>query len=164
MRIVWIEIPGLASDDSTDPTGGRLREALTHVRDQPQLRRLLAGYRSLCLASAAILPLEIVLVTRTLHASTTCFGAVLASWGIGGAVGSALVPRLRHRPLLSLLAASFALMAGSYLGMGTATSITTVVAFSFLGGIGNGIEGFAPCFCSAARTGRRRSGSRGGRG
>jgi Transmembrane secretion effector len=136
-------IPGLASDDSTDPTEGRLREALTHVRDQPQLRRLLGGYGLLCLASAAILPIEIVLVTHTLHASTSCFGIVLAAWGIGGAAGSALVPRLRHRPLLPLMAASFGLMAASYLGMGIATSISAVVAFSFLGGIGNGIEGFA---------------------
>jgi hypothetical protein len=136
-------VPCPVGDGAREPSGGRLREALAHVRDQPQVRRLLGGYGMLCLASAAILPLEVVLVTSTLHASAGCFGTVLASWGMGGAVGSVLVPRLRHQPLLPLVAASFVVMAVSYLGMGTATSVPVVVGFSFLGGIGNGIEGFA---------------------
>ena len=136
-------VPRPVGDHDGEPSGGRLREALAHVRDQPQLRPLLGGYGMLCLASAAILPLEVVLVTSTLHASAGCFGIVLAAWGVGGAVGSVLVSRLRHHPLLPLVAASFVVMAVSYLGMGTATSVTVVIGFSFLGGIGNGIEGFA---------------------
>jgi hypothetical protein len=139
-------------DGAVETTGGRLREALAHVREQPQLRRLLGGYGALCLASAAILPIEIVLVTTTLHASAGCFGTVLAAWGMGGAVGSALVPRLRHQPLLSLVTGSFVVIAVSYLGMGMATSVTVVVGFSFLGGIGNGIEGFASMTAIQERT------------
>jgi hypothetical protein len=145
-------IPNLSSDDSGDSVEGRVHQALSYVRDHPQLRRLLAGYGLLCMASAAILPIEIVLVTHTLHASAASFGTVLAAWGIGAAVGSALVPRLRHRPLLPLVAGSFVLMGASYLGMGTATSVTIVIVFSFLGGIGNGIEAFASMTAIQERT------------
>jgi predicted MFS family arabinose efflux permease len=72
-----------------------LRQALAFLSEQPQLRRLLRGYAMLSLASAAILPLEVVLVTHTLHASSASCGLVLALWGIGATLGSALVARLR---------------------------------------------------------------------
>ena len=62
--------------------------------------------------------IEVVLVTRTLHSSPAGYGIVLALWGIGATLGSALVSRLRHLPLTGLLAGSFVIMAISYLGMG----------------------------------------------
>ena len=68
---------------------------------------------------------------------------MLALWGAGAALGSALLPRVRHRPLIPLSATSFVLMAVAYMGMGLAPSVEIVCAFSFLGGIGNGVEGFA---------------------
>jgi Transmembrane secretion effector len=145
-------VPTHSREDAANDGDGRVREAITHIRHQPRLRRLLGAYGSLCLASAAILPLEVVLVTRTLHANAGCLGTVLASWGIGATVGSAAVTRLRDRPLLPLLAFAFVLMAISYLGMGTAASATIVIAFSFLGGIGNGIEGFASLTAIQERT------------
>jgi predicted MFS family arabinose efflux permease len=145
-------IPVQSGGEETGDGDGRVREAIAHIRDHPQLRRLLGAYGSLCLASAAILPLEVVLVTNTLHANAGCLGTVLTSWGIGATVGSATVTRLRDRPLLPLLAFAFVLMAISYLGMGTATSATIVIAFSFLGGIGNGIEGFASLTAIQERT------------
>jgi Transmembrane secretion effector len=142
----------MSADRRDDLDNGSLRAALAYVRDQPQLRRLLGGYGLVCLCGAAILPLEVVLVTGTLHASASCFGTVLASWGIGGVLGGAMAARLRHQPLVPLLAAAFVLMGLSYLGMGSATSATTVIAFSFVGGIGNGIEGFASLTAIQERT------------
>jgi MFS family permease len=43
----------------------------------------------------------------------------------------------------ALVALAFATMAVAYLGMGSADSVPVVIAFSFVGGIGNGIEGGA---------------------
>jgi hypothetical protein len=85
-----------ASVSPADEPGDRLREALAHVGSRPPLPRLLSTCGMLGLAPSAILPIEIVLVTRTLHASPAPLGAVLALWGIGAAAGSALLPRLRH--------------------------------------------------------------------
>lgn len=135
-----------------DGRSGRLREALSHVAARPQLRGLLAMTGLLGLASAAILPLEIVLVTRTMHASAAAFGVVLALWGLGAVAGSALLSRLRGRSPIALVAASFAVMALAYLGMGLAPSVAVVYAFSFLGGIGNGVEGFASMTAIQDRT------------
>jgi MFS family permease len=123
--------------------GERLREAIAHVRERPALRRLLSGYALAGVFSAAILPVEVVLVTDTLHASGAAYGTVLSLWGLGAIGGSALVPRLRDRPLSLLVAVSIAIAAVSYLGMGLAPSLIVVCVFSFLGGTGNGVEAFA---------------------
>jgi hypothetical protein len=132
-----------ASVSPADEPGDRLREALAHVGSRPSLRRLFSTCGMLGLASAAILPIEIVLVTRTLHASPASFGVVLALWGVGAAAGSALLPRLRHHSPVTLMSTSFAVMGIAYLGMGVAPSVIIVGAFSLLGGIGNGVEGYA---------------------
>jgi hypothetical protein len=135
--------PAHRREVTPDEPSGRMREAITYVRRHPSLTRLLSACTLLNFASAAILPLEVVLVTRSLGAGPAAFGTVLALWGAGAALGSALLPRLRHRPLIPLSAASFVVMAVAYMGMGLAPGLGIVCAFSFLGGIGNGVEGFA---------------------
>lgn len=126
---------------------GRLREriaaGLDHVRARPTLRRLLGVTAAVGLLGAAIIPIEVLLVTKTLGASEAGYGTVLALWGAGAVVGSGLVAVVRRVPLMPLLAGSFLLFAVSYLGMGTASSLAAACAFSFLGGIANGVDGFA---------------------
>jgi MFS family permease len=122
---------------------GRVRAAVGHVRERPPLRRLLVGCALVWACSAAILPLEVVLITDTLHAGGAAYGTVLSLWGLGAVAGSALVPKLRHHSLSALIVSSFALIGVSYLGMGLAPSVIVVCAFSLLGGVGNGVEVFA---------------------
>ena len=129
------------------PASGRLREGLAYVRSHSGLRSLLGACGALYLLGAAVLPIEVVLVTDTLGASEAAFGTVLALWGAGagaGAVaGSALLPALRGVPLRTLIGGSFVVFAVSYLGMGSAGSIELVCLFSLLGGLANGIEAYA---------------------
>lgn len=125
------------------PASGRLREGLAYVRSHSGLRPLLGACGALYLLGAAVLPIEVVLVTDTLGASEAAFGTVLALWGAGAVAGSTLLPALRGVPLRTLIGGSFVVFAVSYLGMGSAGSIELVCLFSLLGGLANGIEAYA---------------------
>jgi transmembrane secretion effector len=133
------------SDPHAADTGlaKRLRAGLAHLRGQRRLRRLLIGYALAILFSSAVIPVEVIFVTDTLGDSEAAYGAVLGLWGVGSVVGGAVVPLLRRVPLNGLLVASFLVVGVSYLGMGAASSIEMVYAFSLLGGIANGVEAFA---------------------
>jgi predicted MFS family arabinose efflux permease len=121
----------------------RLREGLAYVHGKLALRKLLFAYAVVGLLSAAIIPIEIVLVTDTLGASESAYGTVLALWGLGSVVGGALLGRIRNAPLWPLVAAAYLVVAVSYFGMGVAGSVALVCVFSFVGGTANGIEAFA---------------------
>ncbi|HEX6653523.1 MAG TPA: MFS transporter [Thermoleophilaceae bacterium] len=134
-------VPRAAS--TATPAAGRMRDALAYVRAQPALRRLLAAGAAVTLLGSMVLPLEVVLVTDDLGGSEAAYGTVLALWGGGSVAGSALLPALRRVPLRLLMAGSFVIYAGSYLGMGTAGSIEAVGLFSLVGGVANGVEIYA---------------------
>lgn len=125
------------------PATTHLRDALAYVRATVALRRLFAAGAAVTLLGAMILPLEVVLVTDDLGGSEAAYGTVLALWGGGSVVGSALLPVFRRVPLRVLMAGSFAVYAASYFGMGTATSIEAVGLFSLVGGVANGVEVYA---------------------
>lgn len=122
---------------------GRLRGGLAHLRRHRELRVLVLADAAAGALLAAIIPVELVFVTGTLGGTETDFGIVLAAWGGGAMLGNALVSALPRLGVRALLPAGVGLMIVSYLGMGTAASVGTVVAFSLLGGVGNGLEGVA---------------------
>jgi MFS family permease len=132
-----------AASESGQRVSERLRGALAFVAGKVALRKLLVGYALVTLLSAAIVPIEVVLVTDTLGAGEGAYGTVLALWGAGAVAGGALLGRIRNAPLGLLLALSYLVVAASYLGMGLAGSVAVVAAFSFMGGTANGIEVFA---------------------
>jgi hypothetical protein len=107
------------------------------------LRRLVTAAGLVVALSAAIMPVELAFVTVTLRAGEDAFGVVLAAWGIGMVAGGALAARLGRVALPVLALAGSAVVAVSYLGMGTADAIWTVVAWSAIGGAGNGISAMA---------------------
>jgi MFS family permease len=125
------------------PLTQRLRDGATYIRTRIELRRLLSAYVLVSVLAATIVPLEVIFVTRSLGASEAAFGIVVALWGAGSVLGSALLSVIRGAPLRVLVCSSFAVMGASYLGMGIATSLAVVCSFSFVGGISNGIEVFA---------------------
>jgi hypothetical protein len=131
----------------SDPAHGdacaSVRAGAREVLASPFLRRLFFAEGAVSVLLAAVVPVELVFVTQTLGAGERVFGTVLAAWGLGAVLGSALTnvfPRLRP---MALVAAGVSLMSVGYLGMGAATAIAQVGAFSFVGGIGNGLEGLA---------------------
>jgi MFS family permease len=149
---VFLSLAGLTLARGTNFVNGsaneqgfleRFRAGIAHVRERVALRRLLSGYAVLSLFAAAVLPVEVVLVTETLGSSEADYGLVLGLWGLGAVVGSALLPLLRRAPLSLLIAGSFIVFAVSYAGMGIAQSLVVVCLFSLLGGTANGIDAFA---------------------
>ena len=133
----------VAATTRTEAARGRLRAGLTHLRSHRELRVLMLADAAAGALLAAIIPVELVFVTGTLGGTETDFGIVLAAWGGGAVLGSALVSALPRLGVRALLPAGVGLMIVSYLGMGSAASVGTVVAFSLLGGVGNGLEGVA---------------------
>lgn len=120
-----------------------LRHGLGHIRRHPALRRLLTVDGGTAVFLASIVPVELIFVTETLGGTEAGFGAVLAAWGIGAVAGGATLPALRTVPLLALVVIGMLLIVVSYVGMGTAHTLNAVLAFSAIGGVGNGIEGMA---------------------
>jgi MFS family permease len=117
------------------------RQTLRELNAIGRTRTLLAVDGVASVLFALIIPVEIVFVTRDLGGTPAAFGGVLAAWGLGAVVGSSLLLRLKQVSGGALLCLSYALMASGYLGMGMSHTLTLVVVFSFLGGIGNGLEG-----------------------
>jgi MFS family permease len=115
----------------------RLREALAYVRTNAVLARLLAGNTAIAVALAAVAPVEVAFLTGTLHQSAAALGTVVTAWGVGMVAGAALP--VRGVPLHVLLAAATLALAGSSLGIGAAHGVTEVLAWSVVGGIGNGV-------------------------
>ena len=131
-------LPAAAAEETR--AGRRLRAGLAHLRRHRELRTLVLAEGAATVFLAAIIPVELVFVTETLGGTEADFGVVLAAWGGGAVLGSALFSALPHLSARALLPPAVGLMIVSYLGMGTAGSVGAVVAFSLFGGVGNGLE------------------------
>lgn len=145
-----IAVAGIGSLEAPAPESSPTLETATHppcgvraLYRRRSLRSLLFADGLSTVVFALIIPVELVFVTQTLGAGTGAFGLVLAAWGVGAVVGAGALMRLARADGRMLVAASFLVMIVGYLGMGMADSVAAVVGFSFLGGIGNGLEGGA---------------------
>jgi hypothetical protein len=119
----------------------QLRDALTHVRSHGLLARLLAGDAIVLLFVSAISPVEVAFITGTLGQSNASLGVVLAAWGAGMVAGGAATARLCNAPPRLLLGAATLALAVSCLGVAASTSMVGVLAWSIVGGLGNGAYG-----------------------
>jgi hypothetical protein len=117
-----------------------LRDALTRLRGQRETMRLLRLDGVTTTFFTLIIPVELVFVTQTIGGTAGDFGLVLAAWGGGATLGSAMLPVAMRLAAGKVLLVGFAVVIGGYAGMGSATTVGTVVAFSLLGGIGNGVS------------------------
>lgn len=139
MAVVLVTARGLPRGATEpEPTKGRLRSALSHVRQDPALRWMLALQAGGTAAFAMSIPVEVVLSSHTLHAGAGGYGALMSGWGAGAVVGSAVYARWRRRPALVLMVGSAVAMAAGFALMGAAPSIVVAVAGAALGGVGNG--------------------------
>jgi hypothetical protein len=136
-------LPRRAVDGGTRAFVSRARAGLAYVREHRPLRRLIVTDVAAALLGAAILPIEVVLVTGTLGAGESAYGLVLSAWGAGCVAGGLLAGRLRRLPIGWLIGISLAMIGLSYVGMGVAGSVTTLVVLSIVGGVANGVEAFA---------------------
>jgi MFS family permease len=118
----------------------RVRAGLDYVRGHETAGRLIAGEAVAILFFALIIPIEVVYAKETLGSTSLGFGALIASWGVGILIGSALFARSRARSLGTLVLVSTAAIGAGYAVMAVAPTLWLACAASVLGGTGNGVQ------------------------
>jgi MFS family permease len=118
------------------PSGGddRLREGLRYIARKPALRALILGEGAAFVFFYLVIPVTVVYATRSLHAGSGGYAAMLTTWGVGVAIGSAVQVRLARRAGATMILISTGAVAAGYLGTALAC------AASVIGGIGNGTQ------------------------
>jgi hypothetical protein len=141
--------PGLrvASGDSGDSRsaggprrGRRVAESLRYVAAHPVLRVLVFGEGLAFIFFYLVVPVTVVYAARSLHAGSAGYAAILASWGAGAVIGSAVHVRLARRVGHATILLSTAAVAVAYVGTALAPVLVIACGASVLGGIGNGTQ------------------------
>jgi MFS family permease len=118
----------------------RLQDGLAYVRGHPVARRLVTGEGLAIVFFTLIVPIEVVYVERSLDAGALGYGLLLASWGAGIVLGSAVYARAGHVPAGRLIVVSTAVVGLGYAGLAVAPTLALACAASVLGGAGNGVQ------------------------
>jgi MFS family permease len=118
----------------------RVRDGLDYVRGHPTAGRLIAGEAVAILFFALIIPIEVVYAKETLHSTSLGFGVLIAAWGAGILLGSALFARSHHRSLSTLVLVSTAAIGAGYAIMAVSPTLLIACLGSVLGGTGNGVQ------------------------
>jgi MFS family permease len=87
-----------------------------------------------------IIPIEVVYAKETLSSTSLGFGILIASWGAGILLGSALFARMRTAPLGTLVLISTAAIGAAYAIMAGAPTLLIACLGSVVGGTGNGVQ------------------------
>lgn len=127
-------------ETSGDSTMKRLRTALAHVRSVPALRILILTEAVALVFFASVEPVEVIYARSTLHAADLGFGLLVATWGIGAALGAVVFARAASRPLGPMLTGGTLLVGLAYLGFAAAPTLALACSAAVIGGVGNGIQ------------------------
>ena len=123
--------------------GGRLRAALAHTRERPELRRLLGLQAVAILFFTISLPVEVVYAQHTLHTGPSGYGLLMAAWGGGAVLGSAAYARWNSLPSRTLITLGAGSLGVGLAGMAAAPSLVYAVIAAAVAGVGNGVEAVA---------------------
>jgi MFS family permease len=129
-----------AAPEAHSSGSGRLREGLRYIARKPALRTLILGEGAAFVFFYLVVPVTVVYATRSLHAGPGGYAAMLATWGIGIAIGSAIQVRLARRAGATMILISTGAVAAGYLGTAVAPTLVLACAASVIGGIGNGTQ------------------------
>ena len=117
----------------------RLREGVRYVHARPTLRQaVLAAHAAALVFLAFGMPIEVVLVKRSLGSSDAAYGLLLAAWGAGTVLSSVVLARARTSSPLVLLPVSAAAMGAAYMTLAVAPSVAVAALGRLVGGVGNG--------------------------
>ena len=125
------------------PARGRVRAALEYARERPSIRGLLILQTAAILFFTVSTPVEVVLVTRSLHAGAAAYGAMVSAWGAGAVFGAAVYARWHVLPQRNLMALGSGLLGVGFVVMAISPTLAVAIVGAALAGIGNGIESVA---------------------
>jgi MFS family permease len=138
-----LDVPTPRTDLGRRRIADQVRAVARYVKANSELGWLL-GTEAVALVFFVVAePVEVVFIKSTLHAGDSGYGALLATWGGGTVVGSAVFARARRSPLGILLTAGTFSVAVGYLGIAASSALIVVCVFSFVGGVGNGMQWIA---------------------
>lgn len=132
--------PDVVSGGGRGGARERLREGLRYIARTPALRSLILGEGLAFVFFYLVVPVTVVYATRSLHAGAGGYAAILASWGVGIAIGSAVQMRLARRIGATTILISTGAVAAGYLGTAVAPTLVLACAASVIGGVGNGTQ------------------------
>ncbi len=118
----------------------RLRESIGYIAGQTTLRTLIVGEGLAFVFFYLAVPVTVVYASRSLHAGAGGYASILASWGIGIALGSAAHVKLTRRIGVNMILLSTLAVAAGYLGTAAAPTLAVACVASVIGGIGNGTQ------------------------
>jgi MFS family permease len=118
----------------------RVRDGWDYVRGHPIAGRLIAGEAVAILFFTLIIPIEVVYAKETLDSTSLGFGVLIAAWGVGILLGSALFARAREQPLGRLVLVSTGAIGVGYAVMAASPTLLIACVGSVLGGTGNGVQ------------------------
>jgi predicted MFS family arabinose efflux permease len=135
-------LPTLAVDEEEAEDGWwtKLSRAIDHVRGERVLARMFGVQAILLIAFTMVPPIEVVYARQELGTTAAGLGALMAAWGLGAVLGSAVFARAAKGRVLTLAVFATVAMGISYLGMSLAGTLVLACALSFVGGIGNGMQ------------------------
>lgn len=128
------------ADSEDGSIRGRLRSALRHLREVPQLRLLLLTQSFALIVFFAVEPVEAPYVKASLKASDIGFGLLTAAWGAGMVLGGVVFARAVRRPLGPMLSGGTLLVGLAYLGWAAAPNLWIACVAALVGGMGNGVQ------------------------
>jgi MFS family permease len=132
-------LPVGSTDESDAGWWARMRVGLAAVREEP-IRTLIAAQTLAFIFFFLVIPIEVVYAVDELGAGDVGYGALLAAWGLGMVIGSAVFARLRDRSTRTLIVASTLCVGIGYLGLAAAPGIVLACVASVVGGTGNGVQ------------------------
>ncbi len=136
--------PGLRMRGDSDPLRGshrrHVRASLGYVARHPSLRVLIFGEGIAFVFFYLVVPVTVVYATRSLHAGSAGYAAILASWGAGAVIGSSVHIRFARRVGYATILLSTAAVAVAYVGTALAPVLLVACGASVLGGVGNGTQ------------------------
>jgi MFS family permease len=128
------------AEEAREGWRARVRDGLDYVRGHPIAGRLILGEAVAILFFTLIIPIEVVYAKETLGSTNLGFGVLIASWGGGIVLGSALFARARGKSLGTLVLVSTAAIGVGYAVMAGAPVLWVACVGSVVGGTGNGVQ------------------------
>jgi MFS family permease len=134
-------LPATAATEAEAPSGAgrRLRAGLAVVRSNRYLTRLIAMQWAGMVFFTLTIPVEVIYAQHTLRAGASGYGTLLAVWGGGALVGSAVYARWNRASTVTLLSGSALALLVGFGVMAIAGNLPVALVGDAIGGVANGI-------------------------
>ncbi|HEX5308236.1 MAG TPA: MFS transporter [Solirubrobacteraceae bacterium] len=137
---LFVRLRTYVAETAGDSIRTRLFAAVEHLRAVPALRALFVTEAVAIVVFASVEPVEVVYARSTLGVGDFGYGLLVATWGLGAALGAVVFGRSVRRPLGPMLTGGTLLVGLAYLGFAVAPTLAVACAAAVVGGVGNGTQ------------------------